>query len=423
MQWYLANHSGKSKHAHLDSLRPSWKVSEDWEGKTKRNKDSSGSVCTPVFLSIKLGVWSNQNEWPFNDRARFLQRHARVYLWANIPLSEGRWVYKLPPQTSRVAVDMPLFSLSFICLCLRPSPFLLYALLTCLALLITKDRYLTDVQLVLLYDPFPSLPWPFLVMAIHHTSSCVRHVLRAGINTLRHYVKKMHARALWEQVHSPPGWCWKWRAIQTRGMSRGTRRSSPADWYLHMELLQSDPWFTAAPWVEGYQMLVVMIMCSAETLSYHQQACNKHLLLACIRTQTDIKTLIAGTLINRNKPREKCCGLAVLLFSFGPVTGCLFFFIWTWHARWGPSRNPLDFFTWIYSIWWWRGEAGSRSTEVCYDCSWGLPVCGKGEISHVSSTHGQRLWTQSLSRLKVKWKTCSFPEMFLFDLLWCLNTN
>lgn len=50
------------------------------EKQNKTKKDCRGSVCTPVFLSIKLGVWPNQNEWLFNDRARFLQRHARVYL-------------------------------------------------------------------------------------------------------------------------------------------------------------------------------------------------------------------------------------------------------------------------------------------------------------------------------------------------------
>lgn len=72
------------------------------------------------------------------------------------------------------------------------APFALPSLrsLTCLALLIAKDHYLPDVQLVLLYDPLPSLPWLFLAMVIHHTSGCVRHVLIAGINTFRDYVKK-----------------------------------------------------------------------------------------------------------------------------------------------------------------------------------------------------------------------------------------
>lgn len=140
---------------------------------------------------------------------------------------------------------------------------------------------------------------------------------------------------MWKNVRSRalsacallPEWCWKQCAIQTRRMSRGTRRSSSADWYLHMELLHADPWFTAAPWVEGYQMLVVMIMCSAETPSHHRPACNKQLLLGCIRAQTDIQTLIARRLINRNKPQEKCCGLAALSFSFGLITACHFFIL------------------------------------------------------------------------------------------------
>lgn len=66
-------------------------------------------------------------------------------------------------------------------------------------------------------------------------------------------------------------------------------------------------------------MLVVMIVCSAETPSYHRPASNKHLPLACVQAQTDIKTLIAGTLINRNKAREICRALAEILkiFSHG----------------------------------------------------------------------------------------------------------
>lgn len=201
----------------------------------------------------------------------------------------------------------------------------------------------------------------------------------------------MHACALRVHVHSLLSEVENDSRIQTRGMSRGTRRSSPADWYLHMELLQSDPRFTAAPRVEGYQMLVLMIMCSAETPSYRRPACNKHLPLACIRAQTDIKTLIAGTLINRNKPRENA--------QFRPIYSLLFFFILTWHARWDPPRNPLDFFSWIFLV----AEQG-RSLEAeavrfvtTGACSWGLPVSGKGEISRVSPTHGHRRWTRCLA--------------------------
>lgn len=76
--------------------------------------------------------------------------------------------------------------------------------LTCLALLIAKDRYLADVQLVLLYDPFPSLPRPFLAAAVHHASGCVKRVLIAGINALRHVKKIACSRTLSARA-LPPG--------------------------------------------------------------------------------------------------------------------------------------------------------------------------------------------------------------------------
>lgn len=197
---------------------------------------------------------------------------------------------------------------------------------------------------------------------MHHTSGCVRHVLRVGINALRHHAKKC-TTAHPERTCTPPWDRWKGRAIQTRGMSRGTRRSSPADWYLHMELLQSDPRFTAAPWVEGYQMLVLMIMCSAETLSYRRPSCNKHLLLACIRAQTDIKTLIAKTLINRNKPREN----AVDLQLCRSVLAQLGFFYSNLACQMGPFQKSFRCF--LMDLFSGEGgeKLGSRSGEVCYD--------------------------------------------------------
>lgn len=131
----------------MDSLRPSWKVSEDWEGKAKKQtkKQKKNKKKIPVvgfarrcfYLSswvsglIKMNVCLTTGPVSFNVTLVF------IFL-ANIPLSEGGRVYKLPPQTSRVAVDKPLFSLSFICLCLRPSPFLLYALCLALPLLSPK---------------------------------------------------------------------------------------------------------------------------------------------------------------------------------------------------------------------------------------------------------------------------------------------
>lgn len=113
---------------------PSWKVSEDWEGKTKQNKKRIAVVrfarrC--FYLSSWVSGLIRMNGCLTTGPASFNVTLVFIFL-ANIPLSEGRRVYKLPPQTSRAAVDMPLFSLSFICLCLRPSPFLLCAL--CLAL-------------------------------------------------------------------------------------------------------------------------------------------------------------------------------------------------------------------------------------------------------------------------------------------------
>lgn len=134
MHWFQAKCSGKPKRAQLDSLRPSWKVSEDLEGKIKKKKTKIpevGFARRCFYLSSWVSGLIKMNGRLTTGPVSFNVTLVFIFL-ANIPLSEGRQVYKLSLQTSRVAVDTPLFSLSFICLCLRPSPFLLCAL--CLAL-------------------------------------------------------------------------------------------------------------------------------------------------------------------------------------------------------------------------------------------------------------------------------------------------
>lgn len=133
-----------------------------------------------------------------------------------------------------------------------------------------------------------------------------------------------------------------------------------------MELLQSDPRFTAAPRVEGYQMLVLMIMCSAETPSYRRPACNKHLPLACIRAQTDIKTLIARTLINRHKPRENAVTRSFVV-QFWPIYSLLFFFYSNLACQMGPFQKSFRFFLMDLFGGGAGEKLGSRSSEVCYD--------------------------------------------------------